>query len=80
MPYENVKELPQLVRDELPPHAQEIYMDAFNSAWGQYAEPQERRGGRSREETAHAVAWAAVERAYEKDAQGKWVKKPGKSD
>lgn len=80
MPYENLKELPPPVRDELPPHAQEIYMEAFNSAWEQYAEPEERRGGRSREETAHAVAWAAVKRAYEKDEQGNWVSKSGAGD
>jgi cation transport regulator len=76
MPYERVSDLPESVRDNLPKHAQEIYRAAFNSAWEQYDEPAERRAGRSREETAHAVAWSAVEQTYEKDARtGKWVEK-----
>ena len=37
-----------------------IYLKAFNSAWDQYKEPEERRGNESREETSHKVAWAAV--------------------
>ena len=73
MPYERISDLPASVRDNLPKHAQEIYRAAFNSAWEQYDQPEERRGGRSREETAHAVAWSAVEQKYEKDERsGKW--------
>jgi cation transport regulator len=73
MPYRSVRELPESVRDNLPKHAQEIYQEAFNSAWEQYDEPEERRGGASREETAHKVAWAAVKKKYEKDeGSGKW--------
>ena len=49
---------------------------AFNSAWEQYDRPEERRGERSREETAHAVAWSAVEQKYAKDSKtGKWAEK-----
>jgi cation transport regulator len=76
MPYDSVNDLPDSVRDNLPKHAQEIYMEAFNSAWEQYDEPEERRGDRSREGTAHAVAWNAVKKVYEKDDEtGKWKKK-----
>lgn len=76
MPYKKIQELPESVRDNLPEHAQEIYRAAFNSAWDQYDEPEERRGGASREETAHKVAWAAVKREYEKDEKtGKWKRK-----
>lgn len=76
MPYQAIKELPASVRDNLPEHAQEIYKEAFNSAWGQYDEPQERRGSASREETAHKVAWAAVKKVYDKDEKsGNWKKK-----
>jgi cation transport regulator len=76
MPYDTVKELPESVRDNLPKHAQDIYKEAFNSAWEQYKDPDERRGDASREETAHRVAWAAVKQKYEKDeASGKWHKK-----
>jgi cation transport regulator len=76
MPYERVSDLPNSVRDNLPKHAQEIYRAAFNSAWDQYDKPEERREGRSREETAHAVAWSAVEQKYRKDpASGEWAEK-----
>ncbi|HEX2909055.1 MAG TPA: ChaB family protein [Phototrophicaceae bacterium] len=73
MPYQKPTDLPETVRDHLPPHAQEIYLEAFNSAWEQYDEPEERRGDDTREETAHKVAWAAVKKKYEKDDQsGRW--------
>ncbi len=75
MPYDSLKELPASVRDNLPKHAQEIYKEAFNSAWEQYKDPQGRRGGASREEAAYRVAWSAVKREYEKSAEGKWRKK-----
>lgn len=75
MPYDSVKELPDSVRDNLPKHAQEIYKEAYNSAWDQYDKPEERRGDASREETAHKVAWSAVKKEYEKGDDGKWRKK-----
>lgn len=76
MPYEALRELPESVREHLPKHAQEIYKEAYNSAWEQYDQPEERRGDASREETAHKVAWAAVKNKYEKDEQsGEWKKK-----
>lgn len=75
MPYDKVSELPDSVRDNVPKHAQEIYKEAFNSAWEQYDEPDERRGDASREETAHKVAWSAVKREYEKNEKGRWVEK-----
>lgn len=76
MPYHSLDDLPENVRSALPKHAQEIYKEAFNSAWQEYDEPQERRGDASREETAHKVAWSAVKRVYEKDEQtGRWRKK-----
>ena len=75
IPYDRLEELPDGVRDVLPKHAQEIYKEAFNSAWDQYDEPQERRGDATREETAHAVAWTAVKRTYEKGEDGRWHEK-----
>ena len=76
MPYNSLDDLPWLVRDELPKHAQEIYRMAFNSAWGEYADPKKRRGGESREQAAHKVAWSAVEVEYEKDrVTGQWKRK-----
>jgi cation transport regulator len=76
MPYQSTSNLPESVKNVLPPHAQEIYMEAFNHAWDQYDEPDERRGNSSREETAHRVAWAAVKNKYEKNEEtGKWQEK-----
>lgn len=49
MPYQKVSELPASVKDNLPSHAQEIYKEAYNSAWEQYKDPAERRGDASRE-------------------------------
>lgn len=76
MPYDSTKDLPDSVRDNLPKHAQEIYQAAYNSAWEEYEDPDERRGDASREETAHRVAWSAVKNEYEKQ-DGKWVRKEG---
>lgn len=75
MPYQRVTELPDSVRDNLPKHAQEIYKEAYNSAWDQYEDPEDRRGDASREETAHRVAWSAVKNEYEKNEDEKWVRK-----
>lgn len=75
MPYQKITELPDSVKDNLPHHAQEIYKEAYNSAWDQYKDPAERRGDATREETAHRVAWAAVKQKYEKNDQGNWVAK-----
>ena len=51
MPYPSRRDLPDSVRKVLPSHAQDIYKEAFNSAWDQYDQDEER---------AHRVAWAAV--------------------
>lgn len=69
MPYETLRELPEGVRNNLPKHAQEIYQAAFNNAWEEYANDEER---------AHRVAWSAVKQKYVKDEKtGKWKKKNG---
>ena len=75
MPYKRITELPDSVKDNVPKHAQEIYKEAFNSAYEQYDKPSERRGDASREETAHKVAWSAVKKDYEKGDDDKWHKK-----
>lgn len=68
MPYDGNDELPEDVRDALPEHAQEIYRKAFNSAWDQYEDDEDR------EARAHAVAWSAVKDEYEK-VDGEWQRK-----
>lgn len=66
MPYDNISDLPESVRDHLPHHAQEIFRAAFNNAWDEYGHDESR---------AFRVAWGAVEREYHKDeSSGDWVK------
>ncbi|PHV09798.1 ChaB family protein [Chitinimonas sp. BJB300] len=80
MVYRDRADLPNSVQRVLPDHAQAIYLEAFNHAWDQYKEKKDRRGGVSRKETAHKVAWSAVKRGYKKDeASGKWWQKTERS-
>lgn len=74
MPYKNLSALPDSVKEHLPKHAQEIYLAAFNNAWEEYRDPEDRRGKTSREEVAHKVAWAAVKQCYEKKSD-QWQRK-----
>jgi cation transport regulator len=43
MPYDRNDDLPQAVRNHLPERAQNIYREAFNSAWQQYADDAEQK-------------------------------------
>lgn len=65
MPYTTVSQLPPGVKNNLPKHAQEIFLEAFNNAYKEYAQDEER---------AFKVAWAAVKKKYTKD-DDKWVAK-----
>lgn len=67
MPYQQIQELPDSVKDHLPKHAQEIFRAAFNNAYEEYDRDEER---------AFRVAWAAVKRDYEKGEDGDWHRKP----
>lgn len=71
MPYRAISELPRAVR-RLPPHGQEIFRAAFNSAWQSYAG----QIAEEREEIAFRVAWAAVKKRYRKTGQV-WLAKEG---
>ena len=75
MPYKTKRELPDNVKNVLPEHAQDIYKEAFNSAWDQYKDKDDRRDDASREETAHKVAWAAVKHDYEKGDDDNGIKR-----
>ncbi|MGH7928171.1 MAG: ChaB family protein [Candidatus Binatia bacterium] len=74
MPYQSSSALPEAVRKYLPKHAQDMYREAYNGAYGQYKDPDKRRNG-SREQTAHQVAWNAVKSKYEKGEDGHWHRK-----
>lgn len=58
MPYRTNADLPLPVRSHLPPHAQDIYREAFNHAFASHAADERQ------EEIAHRTAWAAVKRSY----------------
>lgn len=68
MPYTTNEDLPPGIKGSLPPHAQDIFRGAFNSAWSGYGQ----KDPAHREEVAHRVAWAAVKKRYRK-LQGHWV-------
>lgn len=73
MPYKTDGDLPDAVKDNLPRHAQDIWREAFDGAWEEYADPKKRRGKESHEAASARVAWAAVEHEYHKDAKtGAW--------
>jgi len=61
MPYASNDDLPDSVRNHLPPEAQDIFRETFNRAFGRYDEA-----------AAFRIAWAAVKRRYEK-VDGVWV-------
>ncbi len=63
MPYS--KDNPPSKIADLPSHAQDIWISAYNSANEQ---------GNS-EESCNKIAWNAVKQEYEQDADGKWHKK-----
>jgi len=79
MPYKDIQELPQKIRNLLPEHAQKIYVKSYNNAIEEYKNPKKRRGGDKTKETAeiiaHKVAWAAVKKKYKKENEGNWVEK-----
>jgi cation transport regulator len=70
VPYTTTADLPPAVR-RLPPHAQEIFLSAFNNAWQTYAG----RGPHGQEEIAFRIAWSAVKKQYRKRGDF-WVPKP----
>ncbi|MEL4402999.1 ChaB family protein [Shewanella algae] len=62
-----MQDLPDPVRNSLPSHAQEIFKEAFNSAYYEQENDVD-------EVRAFIIAWGAVKRTYEKKG-GKWVRK-----
>ena len=68
MPYRTNDDLPPSVARHLPPHAQDIYREAFNHAFAAHS------GDPRQEEAAHRIAWAAVKRSYAKVGD-QWVER-----
>lgn len=72
MPYNTIDDLPDNVTNVLPKHAQEIFVEAFNNAYDQYKNPEDRKNDDDRENTARRVAWSAVKKKYAKGDDDKW--------
>lgn len=68
MPYRSNEDLPPAVQHHLPPHAMDIYREAFNHSFASHV------GDVRQEEIAHRTAWAAVKRSYVKRGD-EWVPK-----
>jgi cation transport regulator len=68
MPYRINVDLPPAVQRRLPPHAQDIYREAFNRAFAAHS------GDSHQEEVAHRIAWAAIKRGYMKVGDS-WIRK-----
>ena len=67
MPYQNNEALPDNIKNSLPQEAQNIWRDAFNSAYAQ---------NKGDEEKCNKQAWGAVTNAgYQKNEKGEWAKK-----
>ena len=66
MPYQSNEDLPPSVRNHLPPHAQDIFREAFNHAY------EEHWNDPRQEEAAFRIAWGAVKRFYVKMGD-EWV-------
>lgn len=66
MPYDEISELPDDVKENLPKGAQEVYTKAFNTADDEHPDWDEGR--------KHQYAWGAVKNVYEK-RDGEWKKK-----
>lgn len=62
MPYKTIDELPSGVKNNLPSHGANIYLNAFNSA---------KNSGKD-DSSAAKIAWSAVENKFHKDKDGKW--------
>jgi cation transport regulator len=65
MPYRDNQDLPPSVRNHLPPHALDIFREAFNHSWRYHP---------GDEAACHRIAWAAVKRDYRK-AGDQWIRR-----
>lgn len=63
MPYNDISDLPDGVKNNLPKKAQKIFLESFNSSFERYSE-----------ERAFKIAWSAVKKSYHKNEKGRWVK------
>jgi cation transport regulator len=65
MPYSSVADLPQRVKDHIPPHAQKIFLHVWNSVYEQTGD----------ETRAFKSAWSKVHRNYGNPGNKNWRKR-----
>ena len=63
---QTINELPGEIREQLPEHAQQIFLAAYSAA----------QSNGSNEEGAREIAWNSVKNEYEPGSDGKWQRKP----
>ncbi|MCG6134122.1 MAG: ChaB family protein [Nostoc sp. LLA-1] len=63
---DQINELPQEIQEQLPEHAQQIFVAAFDAA---------QKNGMS-EDDARDVAWNSVRNEYEQENDGQWHRQP----
>lgn len=68
MKYRSIDNLPKGVKDNLPHHAQEIYLSTFNNAFKDHKDENDV------ESISHKIAWSAVKQTYEKTGN-RWHRK-----
>lgn len=79
----DVNELPEGVYEALPPAGREIYLDAYNAAYENYAVQNGVNSETERVAAAHKAAWDAVRELYvQQSATGTWRRKhtPSETD
>ncbi|BDI20304.1 cation transport regulator [Nostoc cf. commune SO-36] len=66
MPDNKIEELSEDIKQQLPEHAQQIFLAALNAA----------QKDALSEEGAREIAWNSVKNEYEPGNDGKWQRKP----
>ncbi|MGH8590569.1 MAG: ChaB family protein [Gammaproteobacteria bacterium] len=80
MSYEELPDLPEDLRHELPRRAQEIYQAAYNRVYETSMASGKDHDTQSIAETAHKAALFAVEMEYQRDEQSRWRRGPISED
>jgi cation transport regulator len=74
-PYECNEDLPAKVIGVLPPAAQTLYRNAYNSMWARHVMPLRRALAVSHAQAADRAGWAAVRRLYVHNGDA-WTRRP----
>ena len=73
MPYNNIKDLPENVKNPLPAEAQRLWLRVFNDIY--YDCRNRDKSKEDCEDVSRIGAWSAVKKKFKKNKENKWVKK-----